>query len=659
MKKFSRSIAVAFVLLCILAATVFVCACASEKEPTPTSNNTVTITYDTGKDGSSVDSLTAKPGSKIYPPIDPTRDGYVFDCWMLNGEPYVFDVMPEKSITLTAAWKKLYKITFDTGEGGSSVDTMWLVAGDIIDLGGISPTRPGYKFFGWERNGAEFTLTEMPAEDVALTAVWKAAYTITFNTLKDGVVVPPIVEEAGKSISQPVVNLPGWHVTKWLHNGVEYRFDKMPSENITLTAVWMELTNLPSMFIDLYKSDGSTNPLHDVEKDKDTYVSARVTLTNTEEKFALNFLKAEFKGRGNGSWNDIPDVGNYGKKRGYRIKFDKKQSLFGRTANKHWVVIAGANFDDVTMSRNYLAYNMAGEVFDNIEYSTAAHWIDLYVNNEYRGVYLLCEHVRVGDGRVDIESEYGVEDTGYLIEYDAYAYNEGVEGVNWFKIDGVRYPFTVKSPDPDDYLDEGITKVQFMQQIAYIKNFVQRVYNAALGGNYEEFSKLADVDSFVDMYILHELFKNTDTGYSSFYLYKKPGEDKLYAGPPWDFDATTNYSANDRGDRSPSGIYVADSIKNSPSEFTASYLYISLYKTSGFLNAVKARWKKLSPDISAFIERRMNDEVYATYRAAMGKNFAMWKQKAQSSAETGWIADMKALKKWLTDRVAWLDGAWA
>ena len=406
---------------------------------------------------------------------------------------------------------------------------------------------------------------------------------------------------------------------------------------------------IPEMYIDLFDNNGRTIPLANVTREE--YVDSVITLTNTKEQYKLDSVKAYFKGRGNGSWF------NSGDKKGYKIKFDKKQSVFGREKNKHWVILACSNFDDVTMCRNYLAYNMAGAVFNGIEYTTPAYWIDVYVNGEYRGVYLLCEHVRVDNGRVDIECEYGVDDTGYLIEYDAYA--GGEVGVDYFRVDGVKYAFTVHSPNPEDgeYETEGgITKERFKQQVAFIKDYVSRVYRAALNGDYSAFAELVDVDSFVDMYLLHELFKNIDTGYSSFYLYKKP-HGKLYAGPAWDFDATTTGDDN-RGDRTPQGIYVADKVREM-SDFTSSELFIALYKTHGFQAVLRSRWKVVSPKIKAFLDRRLNDRVYEAYKQVMGRNFALWKGKSQETAERDWIADVKALKKWLLDRIAWLDIEWA
>lgn len=629
-------------LFCAILCAATLAGCAQQTSQTATA----TITYVTGTDEFTISPLTAGVGSKIYPPEDPVRDGYRFEGWTLDGAAFTFDTMPETDITLTAVWSELYTLTFDRADG-SAATTVQYAEGDAIVLP-EAPTRAHFKFTGWTLDGKPLVSGTMPNGDVTLTASWAAASTIYFVTGVDGLTVEPLVEIAGTEISAPASpDRQGYYLRRWLLNGAAYDFSVMPDSDVTLTAEWIELTNLPAMFIDLSDGAGNTVALADVTRE--AYVTSSISLTNTSAEYELDSVASQFKGRGNGSWTDSGD------KKGYKIKFDKKQSLFGRTANKHWVILACSNFNDVTMCRNYLAYNMADELFDDIEYSTNAEWIDVYVNGEYRGVYVLCEHVRVAEGRVDIESEYGVLDTGYLVEYDAYA--EGVEGVDYFRLDGLglKYAFTVHSPDPEDYMEEGnISKAAYMRQVAYIKDYVTRVYSAALNGDYNTFSELADVDSFVDMYILSELFKNVDTGYSSFYLYKKPNG-KLYAGPPWDFDATTNIG--ERGDRTPTGIYVADSVQWGSSN-CASELYISLYQQSGFKNAVKARWKVLSPKISAFIEEKLNVNFYDAYRSAMGKNFAKWAGKSQATAEYDWVNDVKTLKQWLLDRVDWLDSEW-
>ncbi|MCH5156520.1 MAG: CotH kinase family protein [Clostridiales bacterium] len=635
--RFSKNL-LTFLLITVCLCALFIAVGCNEKNP-PIDKTEHTITFDTGVDGLTVPPIVSKAGEPITEP-KPQREGYRFGGWTLDGKPYAFGTMPDKDLTLVATWIKLYSVTFITGTD-DVIPTAWYAPGETVQKPQL--IREGHTLVAWMLDGKPYNFGTMPNENITLTAVWDALVTIVFDTGTADFTVEPIVGVAGAEISAPVVNRRGYYLEYWMLNGIRYEFSVMPEESITLVAKWRELTNLPAMFIDL--ADKNNNPVPISSVTRETAVSSTITLTNTDDKYLLDSLKAEFKGRGHGSWNEA--------KKSYKIKFDKKQSLFGREKNKHWVIIACANFDDVTMSRNYLAYNMANEVFDGIEYATPAYWIEVYVNGEYHGVYLLCEHVRVSEGRLDIESKYGVEDTGYLVEYDAYA--TGEEGVDYFRVDGVKYGFTVHSPDPEDYATDGnITKAEYMKQVAYIKDYVSRVYKAAYSRDYTTFSELVDTDSFVDMYILHELFKNVDTGYSSFYLYKKPGG-KLYAGPVWDFDGTTN-TAYDRGDRSPSGIYVGAEGQD-PYPY-ASELYIELYKTSGFRNAVRARWKVLSPNIRAFLDERLNDNVYEENKVAMGKNFVKWKNKSQATAETDWVNDVKTLKQWLMYRITWLDSTW-
>ena len=173
--------------------------------------------------------------------------------------------------------------------------------------------------------------------------------------------------------------------------------------------------------------------------------------------------------------------------------------------------------------------------------------------------------------------------------------------------------------------------------------------------DFSTFASLVDIDSFVDMYILHELFKNTDTGWSSFYLYKKAGG-KLFAGPPWDFDATV---MGTRGNTEPTGIYVADEVQTY-SDFTASELYISLYKTPEFKKIINARWAVLSNLILDFINEQMNESVYEDLKTAMGKNFALWEENLTAEeAETWWVNNMESMKSWFLIRIEWLNREWS
>ena len=56
--------------------------------------------------GSAVTSQTVADGGKAVKPANPTRNGYAFNEWRLNGSAYDFDSPVTSDITLTAAWTK-------------------------------------------------------------------------------------------------------------------------------------------------------------------------------------------------------------------------------------------------------------------------------------------------------------------------------------------------------------------------------------------------------------------------------------------------------------------------------------------------------------------------------------------------------------------------
>ena len=66
--------------------------------------NYVTITFDT-KGGSLLDSVQVEKGGKIPKPQDPTRAGYTFNNWSVDGTEWVFiGYVATEDMTLEASW---------------------------------------------------------------------------------------------------------------------------------------------------------------------------------------------------------------------------------------------------------------------------------------------------------------------------------------------------------------------------------------------------------------------------------------------------------------------------------------------------------------------------------------------------------------------------
>ncbi len=109
-------------------------------------------------------------------------------------------------------------------------------------------------------------------------------------------------------------------------------------------------------------------------------------MANTEFYFGDVYLKL----RGNST--------RYRNKAPYKIKLAKECNLFNMGASKHWVLLA--NDIDHTFIRNKLVYDFSAEI--GADFATESLNVVLILNNEYRGVYQLCEQIRVDEERVNI-----------------------------------------------------------------------------------------------------------------------------------------------------------------------------------------------------------------------------------------------------------------
>lgn len=273
-----------------------------------------------------------------------------------------------------------------------------------------------------------------------------------------------------------------------------------------------QTTNLPTVIIHTTNAQDIVN--------KDLYIKGIVSIiSDNGTKIYTDSL--DIKGRGNASWN-FP-------KKPYKIKLYNKVSLLGLPAKeKTWTLIN--NYGDKTLMRNLLADDLSKKL--EMPYTPAARPVDVFLNGEYKGNYQLSDQVEVATGRVDVEKLKTSDITlpnlggGYLIEMDAYAYQE----MSWFTsiLEGV--PVTIHNPKDDEIVPT---------QSAFIKSHFEKMEAALFAANYTDvtdgFRKYIDTETFLRHFLVGEMSGNTDT-YWSTYMYKKRNDDKFYFGPVWDFD---------------------------------------------------------------------------------------------------------------------------
>lgn len=265
---------------------------------------------------------------------------------------------------------------------------------------------------------------------------------------------------------------------------------------------------------------------------KVTYLNGWASLNSAVTDFNQSNLPLQIKGRGNSTW-DFP-------KKPYRIKFDERQSLLGMKPARDYVLLA--EYNDKSLIRNYLAQYMS--TFLNLNYTLETRFVSLYINSQYQGLYLLTEQVEVDRNRLNIDDSVDA-DGGFLIEMESNdrIWQEGTRDKHWVKVDN--YNYVIKSPDMD-----ALTPSQIQGKVTYIKDTLDAFIRSIGQDAYDQH---IDVPQFIDYFILSELFKQVDVGYSSVYIHKDKNE-LLRMGPVWDFDISSGNG--DYFDYGPQGFWV-------------------------------------------------------------------------------------------------------
>lgn len=211
-------------------------------------------------------------------------------------------------------------------------------------------------------------------------------------------------------------------------------------------------------------------------------------------------------------------------KRPYRIRFDENTSLFGMKEAKNYILLA--NYLDRSMVRNSLVAFIS-QSFGETLYALDYRFVDLVINQEYRGQYLLIERVEFQKNRLDIEPNLTLDDAGFMVELDqqVYVQNQGNENLEWFKMNDK--PYVIKEPNPLT------TQGYQFRHTRYMNDYFHATRTALIQKT--NYAQYIDVENWIDYFMIQEIAKNVDVGWGSVYMVKPTGE-TLKHMPLWDFD---------------------------------------------------------------------------------------------------------------------------
>ena len=204
------------------------------------------------------------------------------------------------------------------------------------------------------------------------------------------------------------------------------------------------------------------------------------------------------KGRGNATWKY--------EKKPYSLALAEKTDLLGMGAAENWVLLANAT--DQSNLHNYLALQLAAG--SGLQWTPECRFVNLYLNGEYQGLYLLAEKVEIGEERLDISSGDFLGKVDFASRWKSLSQP--------FKTNAGR---TVEITSPEGLGEDRKTQIQAL---------VNRMEDGILSGSLEGM----DLDSWVRRYLVDEIVGNIDADLASSYFYGK--DDAVFAGPVWDYD---------------------------------------------------------------------------------------------------------------------------
>ena len=230
----------------------------------------------------------------------------------------------------------------------------------------------------------------------------------------------------------------------------------------------------------------------------------------------------------------------------------KKLAMFGDDAHKDWVLYASA--PDATYMRNVLSYHQYAQMTGL--WGVRCRHVELYVDGEYKGIYVFMDKITADENRVNIGEE------GYIVKFDKTDIVDRYNGYSGANEDYKRCTFTTSNtgrtnistynqvvdqafeidyPEREDistFDDDGnVTDDSAWEaKVAAVKGKFTEMETAILANDYDKLATIIDYETWADWFIINEFTKNADAYRISCVFTLNSIDDKIVANPIWDYE---------------------------------------------------------------------------------------------------------------------------
>lgn len=431
--------------------------------------------------------------------------------------------------------------------------------------------------------------------------------------------------------------------------------------------IYDDVTSIPTLFITL-----PPQQFDSILNDQELKLPAEALLLDADNDTLYDGNLSYIKTRGNSTFK--------GEKKPFGIKFPRKQKFLGLDKSRTFVLLAN-EFDD-SYIRNAIALDLAHSIgLPAPQYI----FLSLYVNGEYKGLYQMTNKIEVNRHTLNITdldelnkqanpkplNEYALfgqekeprihKHKGALLEHDP----EDISGGYLLDNSGL-YVFYDKSEsgfvsNAGDAIRIRSPKHASLNEVEYISNLYNQMEEAVMSDDGrnplsgKHYSEYIDVNSFALYYLLNELLLNQDGGFASFYMYKDADcyDQKIYAGPVWDFDISlgTNWYGNEVV--VPNEIFVGSKVGEYTETLSGGLLY-HLLQHDDFQNIVRQLYyDEVSPVFHNYLTDGNIDHLSKVLYCEAKQDNQMY--KSHTDFDLGYAAETKTINDFLKDRLDFFD----
>lgn len=399
----------------------------------------------------------------------------------------------------------------------------------------------------------------------------------------------------------------------------------------------------------------------------DPKVKAKINIVQNDSTIFTSDIGIELRGA-------ISQMFYEKKSYGFEIRDSTKKSLaaslLGLPKNSDWVL--HGPYGDKTLLRNAVAYKISNDIG---RYAARTKFIELEINGEYLGLYVLMEKLKQDNDRIKI-SKLSKNDTvsekisgGYILKIDKTVGNNSNE-TNYSDKNSFPSRYDTKmrlSNHPKTYFLYDYPKAKNINSVQkkYIQEYIAGFENALASDNFKDeqegYKKYIDINSFIDFFVLTELMQNHDGYRLSTYLQKDRGK-KLQMGPIWDFDIAFG-SDNGFCDGMNRHAWVFQYNQYCGGDtWLVPFWWKRLISDEDFKNKLIIRWKFLRK--SQLSDNQLDKTIdnfnkQITESDMVTRNFERWdilnQRITPNSSKGSHEKEILRMKSWLKAHALWMD----